>query len=183
MNPLRVLRNTVGLMLLREGPQELPADAVVTYVGVALYIAVNMAFLSGPAALAFAGVLESVAAVIILGVFAHLMLRLRHWPERFNQTFSALLLTGAVSTLITAGPVLKLMPYLTNEKPPPLLLVLALFAVLIWRLAVMAHIFRHALEVGIGRAIGVVILFDLVRFLLLRMLLAMVGFSGVIIGP
>ncbi len=93
------------------------------------------------------------------------------------------MLTGAVSTLITAGPVLKLMPYLTNEKPPPLLLVLALFAVLIWRLAVMAHIFRHALEVGIGRAIGVVILFDLVRFLLLRMLLAMVGFSGVIIGP
>src|SRR5699024_3487117 len=151
----------------------------VSCVCAALYILVNMIFLAVSAASVLAGMLETLVALVALGVFAHVLLALRHWPERFNQTFSALLLVGAVFTLIAAGPMLKLVPYLANGHQPPPLLVLGPLAIVVWRVAVMAHIFRHALEIRIGQAVGVVVLFELVRGLLLLMLLGLLGVSGV----
>lgn len=174
---MRVVRCTFGIMVLKAGPQDLPADAVLTYISIALYVALNVVTFYGPSVSVLAGVLETFAATAILGVFTHTLLRLKAWPERFNQTFSALLLTGVVFTALAIGPMLHLAPYLTNGERPPLLLVLGPIAILIWRIAVMAHVFRHALEIGIGRAVGVVLIFDLVRWMLL-MMLALIGISG-----
>ncbi|MDZ7747856.1 MAG: hypothetical protein U5K43_02645 [Halofilum sp. (in: g-proteobacteria)] len=79
-------------------------------------------------------------------------LRLTGRPERFRQTFTALCGTGALLVLLT-WPLLDVL--LEREPGEDLfaLAMLALFAVYGWSVVVVGHILRHALDLGLGRAV------------------------------
>lgn len=175
------LRATVGMLLLRAGPQDLPASSALTLGAVILYLAINLFLLDVPGAPFFAGFIQSVVACAVLAAYTHALLKLKHWPERFGQTYSGLLLTGSVFTLVALRPMAEIAPYMNGKHTPPALLTLGITAILFWRLAVVAHVYRNALEISIWRALGVVVLYDFI-FLLVMSGLASVGLLGHLSG-
>lgn len=174
---METLRATAGILVLRAGPQDVPASLSVTWGAVILYLAVNLLSLTMPGAPFFAGLVQSAVACAVLAAFTHALLKLKRWPERFGQTYSALLLTGTVFTLVALRPMSEIAPYMSGKATPPLLLTLGVAAILFWRLAVVTHIYRNALEVGVWRALGVVILYDFI-FLMVMSALASFGLLG-----
>lgn len=171
------LRATAGLLVLRAGPQDLPASPSVTWGAVLAYLSINLVSLAMPGSPFFAGLVQSAVACAVLAAFTHGLLKLRQWPERFGQTYSALLLTGTVFTLVALRPMAEIAPYMSGKATPPLLLTLGVAAILFWRLAVVTHIYRNALEVGIWRSLGVVVLYDFI-FLMVMSALASLGLLG-----
>ena len=175
------LRATAGILVLRAGPQDLPASPALTVGAVVLYLAVNLLTLDLPGAPLLAGFLQSVVACAALAAYTHALLKLKAWPERFGQTYSALLLTGSVFTLVALRSMAEIVPYMHGKQNPPALLTLGVAALLFWRLAVVSHIYRHALEISIWRALGVVLLYDFL-FLLVMSAMATMGLLGHVSG-
>jgi len=139
------------LCLLRAKPQDLPASGLLTGAALAAYFLAGLMIAltqqsAGPA------VLAALADSAVLALLTHTVLLLRKRPERLAQTLSALAGTGAVIQLIAW----------------PLLATPALLGLLIWNLAINAHILRHALELRLGPAI-----FASVGFLLVSITVAL----------
>lgn len=126
----------LNLCLLRAKPQDLPASGRLMGAALAAYFLAGwmIALTQQPAGPA---VLAALADSAVLALLTHTVLLLRKHPERLAQTLSALAGTGAVIQLIAW----------------PLLATPALLALLVWNLAINAHILRHALEVRLGPAI------------------------------
>lgn len=126
-----------NLCLLRAKPQDLPASGLLPGAALAAYFLAGLMIAltqqsAGPA------VLAALADSAVLALLTHTVLLLRKRPERLPQTLSALAGAGAVIQLIA-------WPLLTSPA--------LLAALLIWSLAINAHILRHALEVRLGLAI------------------------------
>ncbi len=105
---------------------------------------------------------QALAAVAALAFFTYQLLRLRALTARFQQTFSALLATGIVLTLLLLPAVAILAPTVKQIAADPDLIgklqvpaVPTLMAALLslWNLAVSAHIFRNALNIGPGLSV------------------------------
>ncbi len=98
-----VLRRLVDVVLLRAGPQALPASRTLATGCVLAYVAVGVAVLGarmGPAKALAEGILDAA----MLAAFAWGLLRLRGWPNRFLQTYTALTGTGALLGLLAWAP-------------------------------------------------------------------------------
>lgn len=146
---LLILRDIV---LLRRGPQDLPFTpsllGMLFVVDVALSALMETLLTLGEGAL-----LRNVAGTgLALGVI-YLLLYARQFQARFVQTSLAFLLVSVVFTaLIVALFTVLAPPPLTGTKPEPVtgvqtLSLLAFFALALWKLAVDAHVLRHALEI------------------------------------
>lgn len=154
-------RNTVGLpalkellsafvdiLLLRRGPQDLPASQFLLACGLAAYItsgmllyAINVPSL-GPA-------LAELAVVLGLEVvFFLLVLALAGKLARAGQTFTALWGTGALLTL-TGAPLHLWMGVLPEGAEIAALPGMAILALLVWSTVVGGHILREALEINL----------------------------------
>lgn len=125
-----------NLCLLRAKPQDLPASALLTGTTLAAYFLTGLLISLGRQSPGLA-LLAALADSAVLALLTHTVLLLRKHPERLAQTLSALAGTGAVTQLIAW----------------PLLATPALLVLLVWSLAINAHILRHALEVRLGPAI------------------------------
>lgn len=157
------------LMLLRAGPQDLPAWPLLLHAGVALYLISAMArmLLLNDLLAAFA---QGLLGVGVLWAYTRMVLRSRGKPERLTQTLSALLLCGALIGLLMLGPLSTLVPALETaaaggELDPAqapagaawLWLMLAL-----WGLFLAGHIYRHALDASLGMGILVALGYEVV---------------------
>lgn len=134
------------LCLLRAKPQDLPASGLLAGAALAAYFLAGL-MIALTQQSAGRAVLAALADSAVLALLTHTVLLLRKHPERLPQTLSALAGAGAVIQLI-AGPLLA--------RPE------LLAALLIWSLAINAHILRHALEVRLGLAIFISVGFLLV---------------------
>lgn len=146
---LLILRDIV---LLRRGPQDLPFSpnllGTVFIVDVALSALMEYQLGLGDGAL-----LRNIAATALgLGVI-YLMLYAKQLQARFIQAGLAFLLVSVVFTtlIVILFTVLAPLP-LPGTKPEDvtgaqLLTMLAFFALALWKLAVDAHVLRHALEI------------------------------------
>ncbi len=183
-------RATLDILLLRRGPQDLPARREVLYVVILAYLV-----LSAPAYVAViqmqvhVALMQSVSSLAYLAGFAWAVLALGGRRERFQQSFMALVATAAVFNILEVGPLISLMPYflqiqdlmLQAQGQPdaldpavveaidvPGFALVMLLLVYVWRLMVMAHVFHHALEISRGRAMAIALLFPgLIMFLAL----------------
>ncbi len=149
MNSL--LARLIAIALLRGGPQDLPFDPrlltrlLIPWAGLQLFA--QYALFDGQG-----GPLQLIVALAFLLLPIHALLRLRARGERFVQT--AIAFVG--SSLLFGGAVLLVMlgadpaPTAGEPAPPPstlqALLGLAWLLLTAWKLAVDAHIWRHALE-------------------------------------
>ncbi len=150
------------IMLLRAGPQDLPAAPGVLQLAIVLYMlsAIGKLLLINPALAAFA---QALLSVVVLWAYLRVILNARKIPERFNQTFSALLLTSAVIGVFMLGPLSALTPMLLQiaeggdmqTVEVPAMAAYAWLGLSLWGLTLAGHIFRHALNTSLG--VGVLV--------------------------
>ncbi|RUQ29003.1 MAG: hypothetical protein EKK68_13305 [Candidatus Competibacteraceae bacterium] len=142
---MRVLFNLfLDICLFRKGPQDTPASLALLKMCLAAYgLTSLLALLIGTSALV--ALLQTLVDLALLSGLLYLALRLYRHPRRFEQTLSALTGVGALISVLA----LPLLFWIGGQSPGgnvelPALLLLAL---MVWSIAVMAHILRHALNV------------------------------------
>ncbi|MAA75839.1 MAG: hypothetical protein CMN28_14155 [Salinisphaeraceae bacterium] len=169
---LRHLQIVIDILLLRRGPQDLPAAwESLGFLGASycFFSVCQMLIMADPGS----AILHGLAATLMLALFVHGLLRVRGRPERFVQTLSALYGVGIVIVLVLLGPTTVLAPFVEamNSSPdtaaaPPAPVVLAYLAGVIWSLIVSGHIYRHALDLGLAGGIAMALLFEFLVFML-----------------
>jgi hypothetical protein len=148
----KLLSCLATLVLLRAGPQDLPAGRPVLLTCMALYIVVTSFSLSASQASGNILAVLSIAVTLPL-LLCWIVLKLANRLARWEQTVSALFGTSALLSLLT----LPVSLMAGNEPTPPA--ALFLLAAFFWSFAVDAHIWRHALTVSFstGLALAVVL--------------------------
>ncbi|MEO5574321.1 MAG: hypothetical protein ABIR48_07560 [Gammaproteobacteria bacterium] len=131
----KLLRIIIDICILRAKPEDVPASTTLLGATLAVYASVSLALASVSLPLNKA-LLYALADTMVLAVLTHTLLLLRRFPARLPQTLTALAGTGALFGLIG-------LPFAQLTELEPLL-----FALLIWNVAVSAHILRHALSVS-----------------------------------
>lgn len=140
-----------GILLLRSGPQDLPANRTTLPACIVLYLiitAINLASGDGhPSPL-----LVLALAVGLPLILCRIVLNLRQKAARWQQTVAALFGTSALLSILT----LPLTLAASGGSSPGLgLLLLAAF---FWSLAVDAHIWRHALDIAFSTGLLVAVI-------------------------
>ncbi len=151
-----------GIVMLRFGPQDLPAGSSPLILALLLYLlvtAVAMSLGQPPEQ----PVLVLALAMILPLLLARMVLALRRVPQRWPQTVTALFGTSAILTAIS----LPLAVTGGGESEPPLFTAMASLAVFVWSFAVNAHIWRHALDASYAAGLAVaVVLFAITLFII-----------------
>lgn len=150
------------IMLLRAGPQDLPAAPGILQLSVLLYMlsAIGKLLLINPFLAALA---QALLSVVVLWAYLRAILNMRKIPERFAQTFAALLLTSAIIGTLMLGPLSALTPMLLQiaeggdmqALQVPAMAAYAWLGLSLWGLTLAGHIFRHALDTSLG--VGVLV--------------------------
>lgn len=174
----QIARVSLDILLLRCGPQDLPADwrLLAGFAVVYCSLAGMQMSLVTPAGSA---VFQAILATLLLAAYVNAVLRLREMPERFVQTLSALFIIGSALTLLMLGPTSALAPFLqaVADNPnaqaapqPPAIALFSYMLVGIWNLVVFGHIYRHALSVPLWMGIGAAVLFEFVLLMSITLL-------------
>ena len=174
-----ILRASYGLLLLKRGPQDMPAGDSVTMGLAVVYFASSFLLLALQGAGVGMAFLQAAVDLAILVGFVWLVLRQRGFPARLGQTLSALLVAGLVFGLLAVPSMHNLAPYMKTvshggQPPAPsggvIASYLLLLVTVIWSLAVTVHILRHALEIRAMYAFGLTILYQVCSLLIMMLL-------------
>jgi hypothetical protein len=182
----QVLAATLRIIGFRAGPQDFPFDQRLTPPLMLLAGGANallfVQVLPLPTALLMAAAMVGGTALVTRSV-----LRARAVPERFNQTFNALLATALALTLLMLPLFAQVAPLLREfagkpellEQPDALKLpqgvVFMMNLVNFWNFALTAHIFRHAanVQLWLGVIIALIVAFVVLFFVI---------FAGIVAG-
>ncbi len=150
---LELIRAFVDICLFRRGPQDLPASSFLLYLTLGAYAGSNFLLALGtytPATAAMA----SLADTALLAVLTLSLLHLHGRTARVRQTLAALAGTGTVLAVLALPPIYWLTVQATQGElsSVPGYVILAL---IVWSLAVIGHIIRHAL--GTRLIVGMVV--------------------------
>ena len=170
---LQFLKVYFDIVLWRRGPQDLPASSLLLWIAAAAYVAVSivqLATLHEPASAWFVFV---VLDPILLAGGTWLLLRLYRHPERFVQTASAVLGTGAVLGLVVYLPLQGLLSLLrvapdSNTAGFAALSLVVMFALVTGRI----------LQLATGSSLFTGVAMSLTYFLLINLLLGLAGGGG-----
>lgn len=130
----------IDICLFRRGPQDVPASRLLFGLALIAYLVVGELLLIVEADWFEAALQSLVEAGLLLGFF-WAVLFLSGKASRFLQTATALLATDAI---ISTPGALFLQGW--AARPDARLFQMALFALMIWHIAVVAHILRQALS-------------------------------------
>lgn len=161
-----ILKRLFNICLLRSGPEDLPHSH--TLLGVLIIVNLAASMLIGSLVTEFrvAG-LSSVTALLFSLAFTKLLLLRK--PERFLQTFSAMLGTDAIIS-IASFPSFYSIQYLPLSDVARLFFNVTVFVLSVWVVAVYGYIFSKALSTlmgyGIAISVGYALLITLVISLL-----------------
>lgn len=187
---------TLKILMFRAGPQDFPytEDPRLTRGCFAAAIAAGTLFFTLSMAL-LPALLASVIAVAVLGMFTRMLLRLRGLDSRLPQTLNSLLALGALLLVLLRLPVSVLMPDMlayvaqVNQDPSlldrpdrvpqfPVLPALLADLISIWFIAVTAHVFRQAANLGFFGSAMVALLCQLNIALMLMFTAPLVALVG-----
>ncbi len=179
----QTVRVTVDMLLLRRGPQDLPADWSLLGALAVVYFSTAFAQVR-TAAETVPALLQALLATVLLAVYVRAVLQMRGLLPRYVQTLSGLFAVGIVMTLLMLGPTAALAPFLESlaqaSEPeqvpqPPALVLLAYFVIGVWALVAFGHIYRHALDVSLGVGVLVALGFEFLLFLVFTLLGSALG--------
>lgn len=143
-----LIRAILSIALLRQGPQILPVSSFLLTLALAVHVGTGV--LLGLFSLPFATALVSATAgTLIMVALVHVLLLAHRLNSRAKQTLTALagcealigLMALPLATLFYAGGGLAELAMLLS------------LVLLLWNVAVAAHIFRHALNVSPGMGV------------------------------
>ncbi len=159
---IELLSRLVGIVLLRQGPQDLPAGQSLLPVCMALYLIVTTFSLSIGETPANPVGLLGVALLLPL-ILSWIVLRMRARVARWQQTVAALFGTSAVLSALN-------LPFAAqtggDEVSAPV--GLALLGIFFWKLAVDGHIWRHALDVAFSTGLAIAVVLFAVSLLVIN---------------
>lgn len=147
----------IQILLLRQGPQDLPPGPSVLLATLTLYV------LSAALSLSLGDGSRSPTLVLVLAtglpmVLVWIVLRLKSRVARWEQTLSALYGTSALLSLLSLPLNLQ-----TGAEPTPAVVLMSLM-IFLWSFAVDAHVWRHALETSFAAGLAVAMVMFLVSF-------------------
>lgn len=143
----------LDLCLFRSGPQDLPASRFLLSLVIILNVLVSVFLASLEGELSQA-VLQSVLAPALLALFLFGLLKFSNHSSRYTQTVTAGIGGDALITVLAVPPVLLglIIPDVRGYVG------LLLFALMLWEIAVIGHIIRHAMDIpfmaGLGLALA-----------------------------
>lgn len=182
----QLLLITFDILLLKRGPQDLPASQALTIAALLVYFGLNFALLSSGLPLG-QSLIHAFLVCAVLGAYTQGLLKWRKFEARFQQTLLGLLATGIVLGILTIAPMQALQPFLealAELKEGDELLVqppgwaVMMYAVAgIWHLIVMGHVFRHAMETTLGRGILMTLLYEIFLLMTIRIANGILGVS------
>jgi len=159
----RIFINLAGMLLLRSGPQNLPASWALAIILVSAYMVQNL--ITGQQLEDDYAAAKSLLAISLQVVVLTGLLYWRRHLERFPQTLSALAGVGIVFNAITWALLTQSDP--AANQP---LLALTWFAVFIWSLFVDAHIYRNSLSVPFSMGMLITVLTLAASYVLIEMI-------------
>ena len=158
-----ILMNLANMLLLRSGPQNLPASWPLMLLLITAYILQNLVTgqqLEDGNAAAKSLIAISLQVLVLTG-----LLYWRRHMERFAQTLSALAGVGIVFNTITWALLTQSDPALNQP-----LLAMVWFGVFIWSLFVDSNIYRHSLSVTLSMGMLITVLTLAVSYVVIETL-------------
>ena len=147
-----VLTRILEIMLLRAGPQHVPYSVSLMVSLILLYVASGVAVLDSSMDTNYA-LGNMLLDVAVLFAFTWFCLSLLHFRQRFVQTVIALAGIGVVYHLL-AWPLLLDLQDMQAEAQGVKLSAVLMLLLLSWQVLVYGHVFRHAMEMSMGRALA-----------------------------
>jgi surface polysaccharide O-acyltransferase-like enzyme len=160
----------VDIILLRRGPEHVPASPVLLAIVIAVYVAgaAITGALFSPADQPWA--LELVVAIVATLAFYQIALNVAKKRERFTQTMTAMFAVRAIFTPMLVPMMGSILSSIQAKQPASSLLALLVLAGMIWVFVVDVRIVRSAFEwptpaallLVVGREIALLVIFVLV---------------------
>lgn len=146
-------RSFFAICCFKRRPQDLPASTEFLCICLFVYAALSCILTLSTQSLEIA-LLWGLTDGVLIALLTFLLMRLLKVPERWRQTTTALAGTGIFFTILAIPLSFSIMNLEEGDNLGILLFQFVIFF-LVWNIAVMAHIFRHALEVSF--AMGVLV--------------------------
>lgn len=158
----------LDICLLRKGPQDLPKSSVLLYLSLILYMVFDVLLTVQARPFEDALLVSFIDVGFLLGVI-FFILKQHHYLDRWVQTITALCGTGVILgififPLVYGGAQNQYETWLQQ------IIILLFFIMVIWNIAVLAHIVRNAISTSLGIGIAIAILYIWMSSLLISML-------------
>lgn len=141
----QLLRLFFDICLFRRGPQDVPASAWLLRAVLVLYLALGVVLLALDGSPLWRSVAKALVDLALLTGITWGALSWKQHQARFAQTMTALLGTGVVLSVI-ALPVARWLFLSTANGGLDPMAAMIWFLLLLWSLAVIGHVMRHALQ-------------------------------------
>jgi type III secretory pathway component EscU len=149
---MALLSTVIAVILLKAGPQHLPASRQLLGTTILLYMLTGMLILL-PELGAAPALGNMLLDTVILTSFCYFALLMLGFTSRVVQTLTTLAATGVVFHLL-AWPLLAHINSMQAQEQVAMIESLLMLSLLAWQILVNAHIFRYALEINMGRAVA-----------------------------
>ncbi|MCZ6561186.1 MAG: hypothetical protein O6931_09910 [Gammaproteobacteria bacterium] len=151
-----LLKVFVEIAFFRRGPEDLPASPFLLFLSLLVYAAGSMVTSAVYTEEARLILLEVMADIILMLLWYGVVLAIYKRSARLQQTLTALFGTGGLLYII-AFPVMSWLQQEIGTPSGAQSSVLLMMAILIWSIALAAHIVQRALEVqiAVGLAISI----------------------------
>ncbi|QJD30424.1 hypothetical protein [Methylococcus geothermalis] len=137
---MALIRLFIEICLFRRGPQDVPSSMLLFWLVAGAYLLVGFILLGLEVAW-LPAIVESLVELAMLLGFVWLLLALFKKTPRWQKTATAML----GSDVVISTPAIPLVGW-TLAVPDATAIHLLLFGMMLWHVAVVAHIFRHALS-------------------------------------
>lgn len=141
-----------AIMLLRAGPQHLPYSVSLCVILIAIYVASGVLVLSTSLETGHA-LANMMLDAVLLAAFSYICLALLNYKARFVQMVSALAGIGVVYHLL-AWPLFVQINDAQADEQGVRTFALLMLMLISWQVLVFAHVFRHTLQMSMGRALA-----------------------------
>jgi hypothetical protein len=148
---MSVLRTLFSILLLKQGPQDLPFSQQLLNILVLLYVAIGVMVLQGSVESGQAAG-SMILDVLIILFYTYIVLNTLNKKQRFVQAATAMVGAGILFHLL-AWPMMAQLITTDDGQSLTLAASMAMLLLISWNLLVVAHIFRQTLESGMTNAI------------------------------
>ncbi|MCU7852873.1 MAG: hypothetical protein KZQ80_11715 [Candidatus Thiodiazotropha sp. (ex Monitilora ramsayi)] len=159
-----LINTAVDLCLLRMGPQDVPASQTLLLVSFVLNFIVGVLMVIGFKADLTRAFLETLFQIVLMLGALYLALNITKRLSRFNQTATALMLSGLLLGLM----VLPLVIW--NQRSQSTESGLLILVLMFWSIVVLGHILRHTFEMPFNIGVASAVIYTLLSWNLTALL-------------
>ena len=155
---LTMLQFYVQLCFLKKTPQDAPYSKSLYYFAIAAYYFIGVLIISLTQAW-FVAFVMSLLQLGLLMFLTNILLWVWKAHERYEQTMTALTMSGAIVGLI-AIPIMSSLGTSEDQLVAPMIW----FVLILWEAVIIGHIYRHAMEISLPGGLGIAFVYMYLSF-------------------